>query len=40
MSDLVEGQIAEERYRARLAILFAALATVFSILGIYRNNFV
>jgi len=35
MSDLVEGQIAEERYRARLAILFAALATVFSILGIY-----
>lgn len=35
MADLIEGEIAEERYRARLAILFAALATVFSILGIY-----
>ncbi|MDX1396258.1 MAG: ADOP family duplicated permease [Gemmatimonadota bacterium] len=35
MSDLIEGEIAEERYRARLAILFAVLATAFSILGIY-----
>ncbi len=35
MSDLLAEQIAGERYRARLAVVFAALAALFSLMGIY-----
>lgn len=35
MTELAAAEMAEETYRARLAILFAGLATLFSIMGIY-----
>jgi len=35
MTQLAAAELAEETYRARLAILFAALATLFAVMGIY-----
>lgn len=35
MSDLVKEQTAAQRYRARLIVLFAALAALFSLMGVY-----
>ncbi|MGH7552271.1 MAG: FtsX-like permease family protein, partial [Longimicrobiales bacterium] len=35
MSDLIGDQIAAQRYRARLILVFAALAGLFAVMGIY-----
>jgi len=35
MSSLVTEQIASERYRARLIVVFAGLAALFSLMGVY-----
>jgi ABC-type antimicrobial peptide transport system permease subunit len=35
MSEFVQDEIASQRYRARLTIVFAGLATLFSIMSVY-----
>lgn len=35
LSELMEGQVAERLYRARLVVVFSAMAAIFALMGIY-----